>query len=297
MMMTPRNRLLWVLCTIPLFASLLLAMPSYAESVLAKIERTGQVTVGIREDAPPFAFYDKNSNWVGFSVDLAQRLGEELSKKFNKPIQVNKKPVNSKTRIPLVVNGEIDVEIGTTTITLSREETIDFSLPFFITGAKFIVHKESGIKDVGDLAGKRVGVAQGTHHAKNIEIAMSKGLIKSKCEIVQFEDHAKGFLGLTQGKVDAYFTDESHLFGQKKKAPNPDDWVIVGQYLSYEPYGFILPQNDSPWRDFVNAFLVHLIKSGDFYSLYDKWMGPNSEVPMPMSDDYQIYLKLINFPE
>ena len=295
--MTPKKQLLWILCSISLLTLLVLAVPSYAESVLAKIERTGQLTVGVREDAPPFAYYDKNSNWVGFSVDVAQRLGEELSKKFNKPIQVIKKPVNSKTRIPLVVNGEIDVEIGTTTITLAREETIDFSLPFFITGAKFITHKGSGIKEVGDLAGKRVGVAQGTHHAKNLEIAMSKGLIKSRCEIVQFEDHAKGFLGLTQGKVDAYFTDESQLFGQKKKAPNPDDWVIVGPFLSYEPYGFILPQNDSHWRDFVNAFLVRLIKSGDFYSLYDKWMGPKSGVPMPMSEDYQYYLKVIAFPD
>jgi polar amino acid transport system substrate-binding protein/glutamate/aspartate transport system substrate-binding protein len=295
--MSVKKQLLGLLFSISLFAPLLLAIPSHAESVLAKIERTGQLTAGVREDVPPFAFYDKSSNWVGFSVDMAQRLGDELGKKFNKPIQVVKKPVNSKTRIPLVVNGEIDIEIGTTTITLAREETIDFSLPFFITGAKFIVHKESGIKNVGDLAGKRVGVAQGTHHAKNLEIAMSKGLIKSKCEVVQFEDHAKGFLGLTQGKVDAYFTDESQLFGQKKKAPNPGDWVIVGPFLSYEPYGFILPQNDSPWRDFVNTFLVRMIKSGEFYRLYDKWMGPNSEVPMPMSEDYQYYLKVIAFPD
>ena len=295
--MVPTNRLLWILCAFSLLSLLMIPAPSYAESVLAKIERTGQLTAGVREDVAPFGFYDKNSNWVGFSVDVAQSLAGELSKKFNKPIQVVKKSVNSKTRIPLVVNGEIDIEIGTTTITLAREETIDFSLPFFITGAKFITHKGSGIKEVGDLAGKRVGVAQGTHHAKNLEMAVSKGLIKSKCEIVQFEDHAKGFLGLTQGKVDAYFTDESQLFGQKKKAPNPDDWVIVGPFLSYEPYGFILPQNDSPWRDFVNAFLVHLIKSGEFYSLYDKWMGPKSEVPMPMSEDYQYYLKVITFPE
>jgi len=292
-----RNRLLPVLCAISLFSSLLFSIPSWAETVLAKIERTGQLTAGVREDVPPFAYYDKGSKWVGFSVDLAERLGEELSMKFNKPIKVVKKPVNSKTRIPLVVNREIDVEIGTTTITLSREETIDFSLPFFITGAKFIVHKGSGIKEVGDLAGKRVGVAQGTHHAKNIEIATSKGLIKSKVEIVQFEDHAKGFLGLTQGKVDAYFTDESQLFGLKKKAPKPDDWVIVGQFLSYEPYGFILPSNDSPWRDFVNAFLVRLIKSGEFYTLSEKWMGTNSEVPMPMSEDYKYYLKVIAFPD
>lgn len=295
--MMEKNRLSWFWCALSLFVSLIAAMPVQAESVLDKIERTGQVTVGLREDAPPFAFYDKNSNWVGFSVDVAQRLSEELSKKFNKPIQINKKPVNSKTRIPLVANGEIDIEIGTTTITLSREDTIDFSLPFFITGARIIVPKGGGIKDVSDLAGKRVGVAQGTTHLKNLETAMNEGLIKSKCEIVQFEDHAKGFLGLTQGKVDAYFTDASILYGQKKKAPNPDDWEIVGQFLSYEPYGFIVPSNDSKWRDFVNAFLVHLIKGKEFYTLYDKWMGPDGEVPMPMSEDYRTYLKVISLPE
>lgn len=262
-----------------------------------KIERTGQITVGLREDVPPFAFYDKDSQWVGFSLDVAQRLVEELGKKFGRPIQINRRPVNSKTRIPLVANGEIDIVIGTTTITLAREETIDFSLPFFITGARIIVPKGSSIKDVEDLAGKRVGVAQGTTHPKNIEAAIKEGLINPKCEIMQFEDHAKGFLGLTQGKIDAYFSDASILYGQKKKAPKPDDWEVVGRFLSYEPYGFIVPSNDSKWRDFVNAFLIHLIKSGEFYQIYDKWMGSDGEVPMPMSDDYKVYLKVISFPE
>lgn len=295
--MNNRIHMPWVLCAISLMVSLIVAMPSHAESVLDKIERTGKITVGLREDAAPFGFYDKSSNWVGFSVDVAQRLADELGKKFNKTIQIERKPVNSKTRIPLVANGEIDIEIGTTTITLAREEVIDFSLPFFITGARIIVPKGSPIKDVSDLAGRRVGVAQGTTHGKNIETAMEKGLIKSKSEVVQFEDHAKGFLGLTQGKVDAYFTDESILYGQKKKAPNPDDWEIVGQYLSYEPYGFIMPSNDSKWRDFVNTFLIRLIKSGEFYRLYDRWMGPAGEVPMPMSEDYKTYLKVISIPD
>jgi ABC-type amino acid transport substrate-binding protein len=295
--MRVNNTVPWFLSAFSLVVVLALAVPVFAESVLEKIERTGQVTVGLREDAPPFAFYDKSSNWVGFSVDTAQRLTEELSKKFNKPIQLNKKPVNSKTRIPLVTNGEIDIEIGTTTITLAREDVVDFSLPFFVTGARIIVPKGSPIKDVSDLGGKRVGVAQGTTHPKNLEIAMEQGLMKAKCDIMQFEDHARGFLALTQGKVDAYFTDASILYGQKQKAPNPDDWEIVGQFLSYEPYGFILPSNDSKWRDFVNAFLIHLIKSGEFYTLYDKWMGPKGEVPMPMTEDYKMFLKVISYPE
>lgn len=276
---------------------LLLAAPCLADSVLDKIAETGKVTIGHREDAAPFAYYDKSGQWVGFSVDLGQRLAEELGKKLNKPITVVKQPVNSKTRIPLILNGQLDIVIGTTTITLAREEVVDFSLPFFVTGATFIVPKGSPIKDVSGLAGKRVGVAQGTTHIKNIENAIKAGLITPACEIVPFEDHAKGFLGLTQKKVDAYFTDASILFGLKAKAPKPDAWEIGGRFLSYEPYGFILASNDSKWRDFVNTFLVHLIKSGEFHALYDKWMGPKGEVPMPMSEDYQAYLRTICFPE
>jgi polar amino acid transport system substrate-binding protein/glutamate/aspartate transport system substrate-binding protein len=284
-------------CFIALLLSLCFSVPSFAESVLDKITRTGQITIGHREDAAPFAFYNKEGHWVGFSIDVGQHLADELKKKYNKPIQVIKKPVNSKTRIPLIINGQLDIVIGTTTITLSREEVVDFSLPFFITGARFIVPKGSSIKDVSDLAGKRVGVAQGTTHIKNIENAIKEGLINPPCEIVQFEDHAKGFLGLTQKKVNAYFTDASILYGLKKKALHPENWTIVGRFLSYEPYGFIVSSNDSKWRDFVNAFLVHLIKSGEFYKLYDKWMGPEGEVSMPMSEDYKTYLRVISLPE
>ncbi len=106
--MTEKNRVSWILCALSLLVSLIAAIPSQAETVMDKIERAGQVTVvGLREDAPPFAFYDKSSNRVGFSVDVAQRLSDELSKKLNKTIQVSKKPVNSKPRIPLAANGEI----------------------------------------------------------------------------------------------------------------------------------------------------------------------------------------------
>lgn len=284
-------------CLTALLLSFFFSGPSFAESVLDKINSTGQVTIGHREDAAPFAFYDKEGHWVGFSIDIGRHLADELKKKYNKPIQVKKKPINSKTRIPLILNGQLDIVIGTTTITLSREEVVDFSLPFFITGAMFIVPKDSPIKDVSDLAGKRVGVARGTTHIKNIENAVKEGLINPPCEIVQFEDHAKGFLGLTQKKVNAYFTDASILYGLKKNALHPDNWIIVGHFLSYEPYGFIVPSNDSKWRDFVNAFLVRLIKSGEFYKLYDKWMGPKGVVPMPMSEDYKTYLRVISIPE
>ena len=289
--------------TLILFAALLLgsvslAVTSHAESVLDKINRTGKITIGHREGAIPFGFYDKQGNWVGFSMDLGKRLVEELEKKFGKPIEYIKKPVNPKTRIPLVANRTIDIVMGSTTITLDRDDVIDFSVPFFVTGTRLLVPKGSPIKDFPDLAGKRVGVAQGASaNIKGLRDAIEKGLIKPPCDMMLFDDHTKGFLALTQGKTHAHFTDASLLAGLKQKAPNPEDWEIVGRLLTYEPYGFILPENDSNWRDFVNGFLIRLIKSGEFYKIYEKWMGPKGEVPIPMSEEFKTFLKVQSFPE
>jgi glutamate/aspartate transport system substrate-binding protein len=281
-----------------LLGSLIFASTSQAESVLDKIKQTGKITIGHREGAIHFGFYDKQGNWVGFSIDLGKRLVEELEKKFGKPVEYIKKPVNPKTRIPLVANRTIDIVMGSTTITLARDDVIDFSVPFFVTGTRLLVPKGSPIRDFPDLAGKRVGVARGASaNIKGLRDAIEKGLINPPCDMLLFDDHTKGFLALTQGKTHAHFTDASLLAGLKQKAPKPEDWEIVGRLLTYEPYGFILPENDSNWRDFVNAFLIRLIKSGEFYEIYEKWMGPKGEVPIPMSEEFKTFLKVQSFPE
>mgnify|MGYP005841829581 CR=1 FL=1 len=274
------------------------ASPSLGESVLEKIERTGKVTMGFREGAVPFGFMNAKGEWVGFGLDLGQGIVDALSAKFGKPIALVKEPMNPKTRIPLVVNGTIDIGIGSTTITLAREEVVDFSLPYFLTGTRLLVPKGSPIKDFPDLAGKRVGMGSGsTANIKGIDRAIESGLIKPPCEKVLFEEHNKGFLALQQGKIHAYFTDASMLAGMKAKAQNPSDWEIVGRYLTYEPYGMILPENQGKWRDFVNAALIGMIKSGKFDQIYHKWFGPNGEVPLPMTEEYRILLKALSYPD
>ena len=296
--MKGKKRFTVILCAAFLLGSLSMAATSYGESVLDKIERTGKITIGHREGAIPFGFYDKKGNWGGFSMDVGKRLAEELEKEFNKPIKYIAKPVNPKTRIPLVANRTIDIVMGSTTITLARDKVIDFSIPFFVTGTRLLVPKGSPIKDFPDLAGKRVGVARGASaNIKGLRNAIEDGLINPPCKIVLFDDHTKGFLALKQGKTHAHFTDASLLAGLKQKAPNSDNWEIVGRLLTYEPYGFIIIENDSDWRDFVNAFMIHLIKSGEFYKIYDKWMGPNGEVPIPMSTEFKTFLMVQSFPE
>jgi len=269
-----------------------------AQEILEKIEKTGTVTMGFREGSVPFGYINASGELVGFGIDFGQEIVKELETRFNKPIRLIKKPMNPKTRIPLVVNGTVDLGIGSTTITLEREQVVDFSLPYFLTGTQLLVSADSPIKGFADLGGKRVGMGSGsTANIKGIDHAMETGMIKPACSKVLFEEHNKGFLALQQGKIHAYFTDGSQLAGMVATAKNPKEWKIVGDYLTYEPYGIILPENQGEWRDFVNQVLIHTIKSGRFEEIYAKWFGPSSQVPLPMSQEYKTLLKALSYPE
>ncbi|NLI32839.1 MAG: ABC transporter substrate-binding protein [Deltaproteobacteria bacterium] len=270
----------------------------WAESVLEKIEKSGKVNIGYREGAVPFGYMNDKGEWVGFDMDLGTELVKALEAKFNKRIEHTRTPMNPKNRIPLVANGTIDAGIGATTITLEREGAIDFSLPYFLTGTKLLVAKGSPIRDYRGLAGKKVGVGSGsTANIKGLQKAIDSKMIDPPCEMVLFEDHTKGFLGLQQGKVDAYFTDEAMLAGMRAKAPKPDDYEIVGGFLTYEPYGIILPPGDSKWRDFVNATLIGMFKDGTFEKTYNKWFGPGGQLILPMPEEYRVMLKVLSFPD
>ncbi len=272
--------------------------PAHAESVMDRIEKTGKVSMGHREGAVPFGFMDEKGQWVGFDMDLGAELAKALEAKLGKKIEYVKVPMNPKNRIPLVANGTIDVGIGSTTITLEREEAVDFSLPYFLTGTKLLVAKGSPIRDYRQLSGKKVGVGSGsTANIKGLQKAIDSKLIDPPCDMVLFEDHSKGFLGLQQGKVDAYFTDEAMLAGMRAKAQKPEEWEIAGAFLTYEPYGFILPKDDSKWRDFVNATLIKLYKDGSFEKIYNKWFGQGSQLVLPMTEEYKIMLKVLSFPD
>ena len=266
------------------------------ESVLDKIERTGEITIGHREGSVPFGFYDDAGNWVGFSVDLGGLLVKQLEKDLGMDIKYTKKPVNPKTRIPLVANRTIDIVMGSSTHTIPREDTVDFTITFFLTGSQLLVAKGSPVKDFEDLAGKKAGAATGSINEKALRDANTAGVINPPCEIVGFEEHPKGFLALTQGKIDAYCTDGSLLAGMRQAAPTPENWEVVGRLLTYDPYAYIIPENDSNWRDYVNTFLIHLIKSGEFYQVYDKWFGPSGKVPLPISNEYRTLLTLQSWP-
>ncbi|WDP84300.1 MAG: transporter substrate-binding domain-containing protein [Desulfobacter sp.] len=268
------------------------------DNLLETIGSSGEVHMGFREGSVPFGFIDKDGSWVGFGLDLGTQVVKDLEKKFNKPIRLVKHPMNPKTRITMVTNGMVAMGIGSTTITLAREQVVDFTLPYFLTGTRLMVPKDSPISTFADIGGKRVGMGSGsTANIKGMDRAIAQGLVTPACKKVLFEEHNKGFLALQQGKIDAYFTDASQLAGMRSKAGHPDDWKIMGKYLTYEPYGIILPEGQGEWRDFVNASLIHMIKDGRFESLYTKWFGPDGVVPLPMTEEYKVLLKSLSYPE
>jgi ABC-type amino acid transport substrate-binding protein len=271
-------------------------VPVLADETMDRIEKSGKIKVGFREDSIPFAFIDpKVGKQVGFSVDMTSLLVENLARHFGKKIEIEPVTITTKTRIPLLVNGTIDVEMGSTTYTQDREEVVDFSLTFFYSETAFLVPKDSPIKTLQDLNGKRLGGAQGTTNLKAMEDLAKKGTIKPK-EIVTFEGHAQGFLGLKTGKIDAYSTDRSLLMGLASKDEKPDNWRTTEFAIAYEPYGYMMRECNSDFRDFVNNTILDAIKSGKFYEIYEKWMGPKGHTPIPMSQTYRDYLQLIVYP-
>jgi ABC-type amino acid transport substrate-binding protein len=263
-----------------------LAAPALAqEGTLDKVKRTGMVTIGTRTGSPPFAFINKSNEWVGFSIDLVEQLVKPaLEKEVGRAVKVEKKESTPPTRIPLLTSNAVDLIAGTMTDTPERRQSVEFSLTFFYTGAQLMVKKGSPIKGVNDLAGKRVAAQQGSTNAKILREKYPQAQLR------EFPDQPAAFQALAQGQVDAYTNDGIQLYGLKAKAPKPDDWDIVGDFYSEEPYGMAMRKGDLKFKSVVDAGLKNGLESGKYFEIYEKWFGPKGEVPYPMTPNVKAYL-------
>jgi ABC-type amino acid transport substrate-binding protein len=262
------------------------------ETTLEKIDRTGVITIGTRTGSPPFAYVNQKNEWVGFSIDLVeQAILPVIAKKLNKSVKLEKKESTPATRIPLLTSNAVDLIAGTMTDTQSRRDSVDFSLTFFVTGAQFLVKKGSPIKGLETIAGRRIGAQQGSTNARIIREKVPNA------KLLEFPDQAAGFQALAQGQVHAYTNDGIQLAGLKAKAPKPDEWIVVGDFYSYEPYGMAMRKNDSDFRQVVNVGLMEAIQSGKYFELYEKWFGPKGEVPYPLTGESKRFLQMQVVPK
>lgn len=265
------------------------------QPTLERIEETSKIRIGFREASPPFAYVDEKGEYVGFSVDMAKLLVDRLSVYFGKDIELVPIAVEAKTRVPLVANSTIDISMECCTHTAARDEVVDFSLPYFLAETLFITRADSGITTLQDLNGKIVSATRGTTNLEALEKVIDEGVITPQ-DLVITESHSKAFYALKTKKVDAHFTDSSLLMGLKMSADHPEDYVIIKEAVSYEPYGFPVREGDSDFLDFVNNFMIWTLVTGKYYEVYDEWMGPESGVPIPRSAGFDALLNAMQWP-
>ncbi len=320
-MCVPKGSMLRVICVAlaVLLISGSIAAGQVFRPVLENVKETGVLKVGCREAAPPFAYVDEKGNMVGFSQDMAFLLAKKMEERVGREVKVKQVPFAGASRILVVQNGTIDVEMGSSTHNGPREDVLDFSLPYFISETVFAVRTGEGIDSLDDLNGKIVGTMRATTNLLALEKIIEEGVINPS-NLVVVETHARGLMALETKKVDAYFTDTSLLMGLITRSKNPEQFEIVPESIHAEPYGWMMREGDSDFRDFVNHFLIWTLQTkcvdeiatllelgilidckdptwSIFDAIYDKWMGPDSTTPTPRSPAFNNLLEGIQWPD
>ena len=237
---------------------------------LKKIKDSGSITIGHRETSIPFSYLDDKQQPIGYSMDLCAAIVEEVKKELAmSQLAVKYNPVTSQTRIPLMENGTIDLECGSTTNTLTRQKQVSFAPTTFITGTELVVKKSSKIKTYKDLKNKTVVVTQGTTNERTIKALSDKENLGIK--FLNAKDHAESCLTVESGRAVAFSMDDVLLYGLVAKAKNPKDYDVVGDYLSYDPYGIMYRRNDDAFGVVIRRTLANLMRSGEINKIYDKW--------------------------
>ena len=257
------------------FAALLptMARGETADTALARIQQNKAVTIGFRESAAPFAYLDERKQASGYSIDICNRIAQEVGRKLNIPnIQTRYVPVTPQTRIPLIANGTIDVECGTTVNSLARQEQVDFSYAVALAEGRLLVRKASGIHDLSDLGGKIVALAAGTTAERYVRAALDKG--KLSVRVLQVRDNAEGLLAVRSQRVDAFINDAVLLGGALRTAQDKDDFAIVGRPLSFEQVAFMVGKNNSGLLTIIDGTIARMLGTGELQKLYEQWITP-----------------------
>jgi ABC-type amino acid transport substrate-binding protein len=249
---------------------------------LEKIRTTKTIALGYRDSSVPFSYASPTKEPMGYSVDLCTRVVEDLRRDLTLPdLQVTWVPVSVETRVRALVNGTIDLECGSTTNTLSRQERVDFSLTTFITGASLLALAGSGVSD--QLGAIRIAVIPGTTTEQMVKSAIaSMGAGADAAKLVAVKDHADGLAAVVDRRADVYATDRAILMGLVTSASNPRQFALLDRYLSYEPYALMLRRGDPEFRLAVNRSLARLYRSGQVLDIYRRWFGQWGD-PSPLT--------------
>jgi glutamate/aspartate transport system substrate-binding protein len=256
------------------------AGPAHADT-LDRIKAAGAISIGYVDASPPFASSERGGKPEGFSIDLCQRVVAGVKQIPGlAELTVKYVPVTTETRIPRLEAGEIDIECGSTTRTLSRQARVDFTLMTFVTGTELLVHLDSKIYDISDLEGKKVAVLPDTTTETVIKTLLKQRLVNAT--IVSVKNHEEGVASLDDGRADAYASDEVLLIGLARKSKDPGNLRLSGNLYSYEPYALMVRQNDAAFRLLADRALAQVFRSGEIEKIYDHWFGQWNVKPSRM---------------
>jgi glutamate/aspartate transport system substrate-binding protein len=270
-----------------LTAALLAAGVAQADT-LAKIKETGAISLGVRESSGALSYTLGDGKFAGFHYEMSQRIAADLQKQLGlAKLDIKLQPVTSQNRIPLVQNGTVDLECGSTTNNATRQKDVTFAVTTFVEEVRIAVKANSGIESIAQLNGKNVATTTGTTSVQTLR--KNERATGVNFNEVFGKDHADSFLLLESGRADAFVMDGQILAGNIAKSKNPADFKIVGEVLSVEPIACMMRKDDPKFTAAVDASIVAMIKSGELAKIYDKWfMQPipptNTKVGLPLSE-------------
>jgi glutamate/aspartate transport system substrate-binding protein len=256
------------------------------QATLDKVKDSGVITLSYRESSIPFSYLDDRAQPVGFGVDICDKVVDAIKLATGrKDLKVQRQSVTSANRIPLLVNGTIDLECGSTTNNSDRAKQVSFAINYFYTGTRFLVKSDSGIKGLADLNNKILVSTTGTTNYRIVRNLITEQ--KLSIELIAAKDHAESALLVENGRAAAFAMDDILLYGLRASAQNPASLTVVGEPIQVEPYAIMLRKDDPAFKSLVDGVLAGLMKSGEFEALYRKWFqspippkGINLNAPM-----------------
>jgi glutamate/aspartate transport system substrate-binding protein len=259
-------------CT--LLAGLILAGPVWSQDVegtLKKIKASSTLNLGYLESAPPFSFPGPDRRPVGYSIDLCTHVAGAIQKQLGVNLKLNWVPVTTENRVEMVASGKVDIECGTSTASLTRQERVDFTLMTFVDGGGLLTKADFKLSAMADLADKRIAVIPGT----TTEAALGKFLKEEFVSVkyVPVKNHVEGLAAIEKGSAEAFASDRGILVGLAVTSKDPKLYALPNIFFSYEPYGFMVRRNDADFRLLVNRALASLYRSGGIAPIYDRWFG------------------------
>lgn len=269
-----------------------------ADSVLDRVKSSGVMTISYRESSIPFSYLGDNGRPVGFSWEICNKIADEVKKQVGRPdMVIASQAVTSQNRIPLLQNGTIDLECGSTTNSSERAKQVAFATNYFYTGTRFLTMANSGIKSFADLKGKKLAVTTGTTNYQVLRKLSAEQNIS--LELIGAKDHTDGLLMVESGRVDAFAMDDILLYGLRASSKDPKRLIVVGDPIQVEPYAIMVNKDDPQFKALVDSVIANLMKSGEFDKLYKKWFESNIppkgiNLNAPMSKELKANMKALS---